>query len=206
MYFITLSFAEENAKWYTPIIDRMKADKRHKKLLITKQYGSSGNHEHYHIMAETDEESISKYRMRYRSYFKKDVEINQTTLEITTMDVPGKLWNYVKRDPSTKVLSTGGWDMEKLQRQALAHPDPVGKSKLPWCQLSRKLKMAGWKYPERPGKYLRKISEFYSVDHIVTNPKRLSMLLRFHNSKDADDWDDVYVHQDNVNEGLFARR
>jgi len=201
-YFVTLSYEAEQAVHYRSCLKRIIADKKNAKVLICKQKGKTGSHEHYHLIIETDVEDVRVFRMRFRTYM-SPVKLNKINLDIKHTLKPGIYLNYFKRDPSSKLanIKSKPWNMDELESQARASPDPgPQRPELPWSQIHRKLVSVGWKYPERPGKFLKKLSEHWHLYHIITNPKKLAQILRFESN--SDDWDDIYVHADNQLKGF----
>jgi len=202
-YFVTLSYQDPDPTVYTEHIGRIENDKKNTKLLYCRQYGTT-NHLHYHLLIETDTSTVQKFRMRFRTYM-KPLKLTSINLDIKHTDKPGVYLNYFKRDPSSEIINTLSkpFDMAKLKEEALATPDPgPNRPALPWNQVYSKLVAAGYKYPERPGKYIRILEKHFNIDHIVTNPKKLNLWLRYYGSKEAQDWDDVYNHNNNQNQGF----
>lgn len=202
IYFVTLSYSPDDYAHYFPAIRKIYADEKNSKVLICRQFGSSGTHRHYHLLIETDTDIIQKFRMRFRTYM-KPLRPTSRNLDIVHRSKPGISLNYFARDPTSRIITTKKkqWDMKELQAQAVANPDPgIGKQELPWSQVYRKLLMVGWKYPERPGKYLKLLTKDWYIYHIITNPKKLAQILRFESN--SDDWDDIYLHADNLLKGF----
>jgi hypothetical protein len=53
------------------------------------------------------------------------------------------------------------------------------KPKLPWTEVFQKLVSVGWDFNHPPGRYLKKIDKYYDIDHIITHPRMLAMILSF---------------------------
>jgi len=201
-YFVTLSYNVESSGLYQTALDKLYADPKNSKILNCFQLGKTGKHPHYHLVIETDTEVIQKFRMRFRTYM-NPIKPTKVNLDIKHAPTPGCTLNYFARDPSSIVSNIRGWDMDALKKEALAHPDPNDQlPELPWSQVYRKLLAAGWKYPEYPGKYLKTLSEYWYVYHIICNPKKLSLILNFEGK--PDDWNDCYKKANNINKELFS--
>lgn len=193
-YLVTISLPNEEHLHYKAIVNNVYKDVRTKKIVVTKQKGKN-NHLHFHLIIATEEHRTQNFRQQFRTHFRPLV-INKINLNIKKIDVLGKVWNYLKRDPSTKIVASRGYDLDRIRAEAIANPD-YKKKTLPWAMLVPKLRSIGYKYPERPGKYLKQLSETYDVYPIITNCKKLSSILRFEGSKDATDWEDVFITTDN---------
>lgn len=193
-YFVTISLQKDLWQNYKVIIQRLTKDVTTLKYIVTQQMGTN-NHKHYHLIVESSEVVPQKFRQRFRAYYRPLI-IDRINLVISQIDVKGKTWNYLHRDPSLKIIANRGYDLDAIKREALAFPD-YKKKFMPWAMLPAKLLSVGYKYPERPGKYLRILSREYDVYHIITNCKKLSNILRFEFSKEGRDWDDQYITIDN---------
>lgn len=208
MFQVTLSFCEDNHNKYKPIIKAMVSDRRHKAIHVCKQMGQQGTHKHYHCIVKiTEDISVQGYRRRYISYF-RNAKHAMTKRNLRVQSLPKekdfyRQYNYLYRDPkdlSGVAIYTRGFDMKKWERVSLQYALPKHKQKpLLWSDVLSKLKAVGWKYPERPGKYLLKLQNEYhlNVDLIWLNPKKLAILMRANESKDAEDWDDYFTNVNN---------
>ena len=196
-YFITISLAEQDKVHYKNILQRM-YKKEEGKCLIASQLGTERNHLHFHLILQSRQQG-NPLRMRFRTYM-APLKLTKINLNIKKVDIIGKCYNYLMRDPTTKIIRCRGFDLVKIKKEAAQHPDLESHKRIGTRQLLRMLVSKGYKYPERPGKFLRQIDrEGWDTHPYVTNASRLNKLLRFHYSKAGQDWDDHYIQQSNKN-------
>ena len=195
-YFVTLSYAEQDKVHYKPTIQRIM--KKEGNLLVAFQKGKEGTHPHFHLAIQSNLPR-NTLRARFRTYM-KPIKPTKINLNIKKSDNIGKIYNYLMRDKTTKIVKVRGFKIEDIKKEAVKHPDPNSHKRIGTRQLLSMLVQKGYKYPERPGVYLKQIDEDgYDTHPYVTNASRLNKLLRFHFSHKAQDWDDHYIAQSNKN-------
>lgn len=196
IYFVTLSLSQEDKAHYKIIHNRIKCKEGN--MLTALQLGKNGTHPHLHMVIST-KSSINTLRARFRTYM-KPIKPTKINLKLQKIDNIGKTWNYLQRDKSTKIIYNHGFNIEKIKEEGAKNPDPKSHKHIGTRHLLRMLVQKGYKYPERPGEYLRQIDEDgYDTHPYVTNASRLNKLLRFHFSRNAQDWNDHYISQSNKN-------
>lgn len=195
VYNVTLSYSDENTRYYKTAIRALVSDRRNKRVCVVKQMGKDNKHPHYHCLAETDT-SIRGFRKRV-SVYQRPVQqdgINCTTRQQYEI---GQYWSYIKTDPSWKLIYIRGWSQEELEESSKLYPVTVRRKQITDLQMVPLLIAEGWEYPQRPGKYLRLLMDKgYDVFPWIYNMKRLAINLRF--MSNTDHFDDAFVTADNT--------
>lgn len=199
---ITISLDPANKKYYKNIVKRIYSDIRNTRCLVSKQYGTSGTHLHFHIFitAVVKRTALTQRMIAYM----KPVPAQGHFLNIKSNAKLIYFYNYCKRDPSNKFIAYRGIVLAQLKKQSIIHPDIKHRPKL--CIGERLMEiLKGLKYKEGDNlqHYLEIIRKDYNIDQIISNPRKMALFVKYYLSKNKEAWADVFKVE---SEALTYRR